>query len=145
MNGSERIISYPIQAPFAIHKYSLGIQENRVLRSSVPDDIAMHEAFTPAGIANPIIGSIGFATGQNVREWRVYRRIGTDGPLSLIAKKEGDTIDNTDTWTDSALPVATGTQVCYFGQIFDQNANPSALHPLGWGLISDTGRPLASR
>jgi hypothetical protein len=135
-NGSisdvnERQIYYDDQAPYALHRYNLGAQENCVPRSSVPDDNAIHEAFTPAGITNPIIGSISFVTGLGVREWRVYRRVGSDGPLSLIAKQEGDTIPNPGTWTDGALPVATGTTVCYFGQILDQNANPSALQPLG--------------
>ena len=92
---------------------------------------AVHESSEPDGTVNVISGSITFPLGQGVKEWRVYRRVGSDGEPSLIAKAEGSTIPNPGTWVDDAMPAENGAEVCYYGQILDENANPSPLSILG--------------
>jgi hypothetical protein len=126
-----RTLNDPDQPAYVIVRFTLGVIEDCQSISEATENPPIHEAFTPAGDVNPISGSITFPTGQGVKEWRVYRRIGSDGPLSLIAKAEGDSIPNPGAWQDGVFPAANGSTVCYFGQIFDQNANPSPLIPLG--------------
>jgi hypothetical protein len=122
----ERIVIDGKKTPFATHRYSLSAEMNCKNVSNVPGT-PTHEAYLPGGFSNPIVGTILFPAAQGVAEWRVYRRVGADGDLSLIAKGEGAALPNPSTWTDDALPLAPGTSVCYFGQVFDQNANPSPL------------------
>jgi hypothetical protein len=117
--------------PFAIFKFNLNTTQNCRNISTVPDSRPFHEASLVNGTVLPITGVISFPTDQGVGEWRVYRRVGYDGPLTLIAKAEGRTIPNPGTWQDGALPSASGTRVCYYGQILDQNANPGPLVLLG--------------
>jgi hypothetical protein len=119
------------QPEYVVHRFTITTEEQCRPISTATENPPVHEAFGPTGTANPISGSILFPEGQGVREWRVYRRVGSDGPLVLIAKAEGDAIPNPGTWQDDALPAANGSTVCYFGQILDQNANPSPLQPLG--------------
>ena len=143
------LVSSPAQAAafnskgglFATYEFSLTANQDCRAISTVPENPPVHESHTPDGLLIPIEGFIGFPVGQGVREWRVYRRIGTGGPLTLIAKAEGDAIPNPGTWTDEALPLAAGTQVCYFGQTFDQNANPSPLVPLGCTTLTNPDLP----
>jgi hypothetical protein len=101
----------------------------------------VHEASDPDGIVDPIDGSISFPAGLGVKEWRVYRRVAPDGELSLIAKAEGNAIPNPGTWQDDALPAANGTEVCYYGQLFDQNGNPGPLTPLGCVTLAHPNLP----
>jgi hypothetical protein len=108
-----------------------------IREASVP----VHESADIDGTVNVIQGSISFAADQGVREWRVYRRVGSDGPLSLIAKAEGGSIPNPGPWQDDALTSASGTSVCYYGQIFDQNANPSPLVLLGCTTMTHADLP----
>lgn len=130
----------PDQPPYLVHRFSLGVVEDCDPVSTVTGNPPVHEAFTLSGDVNPISGSISY-TDPGVKEWRVYRRIGSDGPLSLVAKAEGDSIPNPGTWTDDALPVAADSSVCYFGQIFDQNGNPSPLTPLGCTTLTNPDIP----
>ncbi len=134
------IVSFPAMAntngaqepaPFVVYPFTLRTEENCRPFSEVTEPRPMHEAFDEDGSANPITGSISFSDDQNVREWRVYRRVGTDGPLTLIARMEGDEVASPAPWMDDALPAASGARVCYFAQVLDQNANPSPLFPIG--------------
>ncbi len=83
------------------------------------------------GTVNIINGTLLLPVGENVHEWRIYRRVGRDGPLTLVKKGEGLDLPLAVAWEDDALPSASGAIVCYYGQVFDQNANPSPLRPLG--------------
>ncbi|HSP41935.1 MAG TPA: hypothetical protein VLO11_03610, partial [Luteolibacter sp.] len=116
---------------YAVHLFRLEAREDCRPVSSSPDPFPVHEAYDITGNLNPIIGSITFDPAQGVREWRVYRRVGTDGELSLIAKNEGDSLTSPAPWEDDALPAASGSRVCYYVQVLDQNANPSPLFPVG--------------
>ncbi|MCF7733528.1 MAG: hypothetical protein K9N23_17700 [Akkermansiaceae bacterium] len=115
--------------PYVVHRFSATARKD-CIDISVAEP-PFHESWNLDGTVNVINGGISFGLGQGVREWRVYRRIGTDGELSLIAKAEGDSIPNPGAWVDDALPAASGADVCYYGQILDQNANPSPLVLLG--------------
>ena len=107
---------------------------------SVTDNPPIHEASNPDGSVNPIDGVIEAPPAQGVSEWRIYRRVGPDGSLSLIAKMEG-TIPPSSVWQDDALPAANGTAICYYAQVFDQNANPSPLFPLGCVTLASPNLP----
>ena len=117
--------------PYIVHSFELQATKDCRAISGTPGTRPVHEAFDADGNLNPIIGSISFDTGQGVREWRVYRRVGSDGELSLIAKEQGDALTSPAPWMDDALPAASGTQVCYYVQVLDHNANPSPLFPIG--------------
>lgn len=133
-------VAYSAQSPaYVIHRFTATATIDCVDIASANPPV--HESADADGTVNIIHGSISFATGQGVREWRVYRRIGHDGELSLIAKAEGDSIPNPGTWQDDALPAASGVSVCYYGQIFDQNANPSPLVPLGCTTMVNSNLP----
>ena len=101
----------------------------------------VHESSDPTGLVNIIQGSLIIPPAQGVSEWRVYRRVGSDGPLSLIAKAEGSSLPSPATWQDDALPSANGESVCYYGQILDQNANPSPLELLGCVMMVNPNLP----
>lgn len=117
--------------PYAIFRFNLNTTQNCRNISTVPDSRPFHEVTLVGSTVLPISGVISFPADQGVAEWRVYRRVGLDGPLTLIAKAEGKQIPNPGTWQDGALPAANGTRVCYYGQILDENANPGPLVPLG--------------
>lgn len=89
-----------------------------------------HISSDPDGHVNAIDGGLTLPAGQGVSEWRVYRRVGADGALSLIKKGEGSSLPAAVTWQDDSPP-AVQARVCYYGQVLDQNANPSPLIPLG--------------
>ena len=125
--------------PYVIHRFSAVSQKDCVdIAAANP---SVHESSDVDGTVNVILGSILFPTGQGVGEWRVYRRVGDDGELSLIAKAEGDTVPNPGTWEDDALPSASGANVCYYGQVFDKNANPSPLMSLGCAMMVNPNLP----
>jgi len=117
------------ETPYVVHLFTANAPRRCVEVSTATPPV--HESSEPDGSVNVITGSITFPLGQGVKEWRVYRRVGSDGALSLIAKAEGDSIPNPGTWVDDALPAENGVEVCYYGQILDQNANPSPLSILG--------------
>ena len=124
---------------YVIHRFSATAQKDCVDFSSANPPV--HESSDVDGSVNVILGSISFPVAQGVGEWRVYRRVGDDGELSLIAKAEGEVIPNPGTWDDEALPSASGTNVCYYGQVFDKNANPSPLMPLGCVMMVNPNLP----
>lgn len=107
-----------------------------------------HEVANADGSINVIRGVLVY-DDEDIREWRVYRRIQPDGQLTLIAKGEGDpkgsntanTIPDGD-WQDDAPPGVPGTEVCYYGQILDQNANPSPLFLIGCVTIASPVLPV---
>jgi hypothetical protein len=122
-----------------------------------------HVAHDADGRVNFILGTVGFANQNKIREWRVYRRVGNDGELSLIAKGEGApkeegkpvrTINPDDAgklliqsipdgaWKDDALPAAPGTVITYYGQLFDQNGNGSPMTVLGVIRIASPHLPV---
>ena len=107
---------------------------------TVNDNPPIHEASNPDGSVNVIQGVIEIPPAQGVNEWRIYRRVGPEGSLSLIAKQEGS-IPASSVWEDDALPAANGVSVCYFAQVFDQNANPSPLYPLGCVTLASPDLP----
>ena len=90
-----------------------------------PDDLALHEVVDPDGLITPIVGTVIQPAGT--REWRVYRRINLSGPLTLIAKAEGNALPNPAPWVDDAIPSEPGTLICYYVQVFDEHGNPSVL------------------
>ena len=117
--------------PYVVQVFRLEASQDCRAISTVPDPFPVHEAYDVDGNLNPIAGSISFDPAQGVREWRVYRRVGSDGELSLISKNEGDSLASPAPWEDDALPAANGSRVCYYVQVLDQNANPSPLFPIG--------------
>lgn len=118
-------------APYARYPFNLTAEQQCRAISTVPDPRPIHEASNPDGSVNPITGSISFLPAQRVREWRVYRRVGSDAPLTLVEQKEGENLPTLDTWADPNMPAASGARVCYYLQTLDQNANPSPLEFLG--------------
>lgn len=118
--------------PYVIFSFRLDAREDCRTISTVPDPFPVHEAYDVGGNLSPIQGVISFDPAQGVREWRIYRRVGSDGELSLIFKNEDEfALPSPAPWEDDALPAANGSRVCYYVQVFDQNANPSPLYPIG--------------
>ncbi len=116
---------------YGVFPFQLSSERQCLFISSVPEPRPMHEAFGVDGSTNAVSGFITFLGGQGVSEWRVYRRVGAEGPLTLIAKAEGPELVSPAPWLDESLPAANGARVCYYAQTFDQNANPSPLFPIG--------------
>jgi hypothetical protein len=119
-----------VPASYARYQFKTDVSRQCLPVDQVPDNPPVHETRDPVGEVIPITGSILIPLAQGVKEWRVYRRIGPDGELSLIAKKEGS-LPAADTWEDDAPPNANGAEICYFAQVVDQNGNPSPLSLLG--------------
>ncbi|MCW1886811.1 hypothetical protein OKA04_18875 [Luteolibacter flavescens] len=126
--------------PYARYEFKTSATRRCSPIGSVPDNPPKHDSFNPDGTANPIGGSIEVPPNQGVKEWRIYRRVGDGGELSLIAKQEGS-IPPSSVWEDDALPAQNGVQVCYYAQVFDQNANPSPLIPLGCVVLTNPDLP----
>lgn len=118
-------------ADYAVYPFQLNTERQCRNITEVPDPRPVHEAFDADGSRNAITGVIAFLPDQGTREWRIYRRVGTDGPLTLVVKNEGPALISPAAWIDDALPAASGARVCYYAQVFDQNANPSPLYPIG--------------
>lgn len=129
-----------VPVPYARYIFEAGVTPDCNPIDVVLDNPPVHETRDPNGIVNVITGTIIPPLDQGVREWRVYRRVGADGPLSLIAKKEGS-LPASSTWEDDTPPNANGERVCYYAQVFDQNANPSPLIPLGCVLMLNPDLP----
>lgn len=120
---------------FSGHLAPISIDEWRVWRvvdpPRSPDPAnCPHTAF-PGGAAKiqPIHVTLNIPAGS--REYRIYRRIDA-GDLVLRAQGAGE-------WDDAAVAVAlddgmipqAGGAIRYYGQVFDQHGNPSALALLG--------------
>ena len=87
--------------------------------------VLVHDLVGPQNFILPISGQLSLDSGLG--SWRIYRRIGIDGELELIANGQGEELPNSAAWSDATPPVAGGTEVCYFAQTFDLNGNPSPL------------------
>lgn len=90
-----------------------------------PDDVVDHEPLDLDGSIDPITGTIVLPAGTF--EWRVYRRINLTGPLTLIAKAEGEGLPSPAPWDDDSMPYEPGTIICYYLQVFDEHGNASVL------------------
>jgi hypothetical protein len=89
--------------------------------------VAVHESH-PIGIpTNPCIKVTLTSSDPRVREWRLYRRV-DEGPITLIRQETNAPVTGATPfpYDDCDLPVNSG-MICYFGQVFDQQGNPSAL------------------
>lgn len=135
----ERAVSNAAAAPYVIHSFDA--DATKVTQDIGTANPPIHESADPDGTVNFVRGFINFPVNQNILEWRVYRRIGSDGPLSLIQKGEGADLPNPGTWVDDAPPAATAATVCYYGQTFDQNANPSPLENFGCTTMVNSNLP----
>lgn len=107
---------------------------------STPGGLVAHDLVGPDRLVRPVVGSS--YIGPGVGSWRVYRRIGPDGELELIANGEGEDLPTNVDWSDTAPPVAGGTEVCYYHQTFDFDGNPSPLSLIDCVLIRRTGTDL---
>ena len=118
-------------SPHNIAQYEF--EANGILECKSHTDFSRpyHYVASPSGQVNFIYGLLTIPVAENIHEWRVYRRVGRDGELTLVEKGEGQNLPALVSWTDDTLPSAPGAVVCYYGQIFDQNANPSPLTPMG--------------
>ena len=87
---------------YAAHVFKLDVEERCESISEAPESLPVHEAYDSEGNARVIEGFVNFDLAEGVREWRVYRRVGTGGQLSLIAKGEGDSITSPAPWQDDA-------------------------------------------
>ena len=90
---------------------------------------------SPAPPHNPV-GSNGQLTGvqgnvylsDDVREVRIYRRVGTGGPLTMVDQQSGPASIPTPFQWEEAAPILTpGVTVCYYAQTFDEHGNSSPL------------------
>lgn len=113
----------PTSTSISVARFLASVTEDCKTASGDPDDMAVHEPVRPDGTLVGVSGTINLT--PDAREWRVYRRIGHDGPQTLIAKDEGATLPTPAPWVDDAVPAAPGTTICYYLQTFDQNGNPS--------------------
>jgi hypothetical protein len=116
-------------ADLALYEFELFCGKQCISRSGAPEP-ATHVSNDPDGLVNPIDGGLSIPVGQGVTEWRIYRRIGARGELSLVKKGEGNALPLSVSWQDDSPP-SVNAMVCYYGQVLDQNANPSPLIPLG--------------
>ncbi len=113
----------PTPTSISVARFLASVTEDCQTTGSDPDEMAVHEPVRPDGTLVGVNGTINLT--PDAREWRVYRRVGHDGPQTLIAKDEGPNLPTPAPWTDDSVPAAPGTIICYYLQIFDQNGNPS--------------------
>lgn len=66
------------------------------------------------------------------REYKIYRRLGLNGPLVLIDQGLQDVAENPHVdWEDCTVPSMSGAESCYYGQVFDEHGNASPLVRFG--------------
>jgi hypothetical protein len=100
----------------------------------------VHDLVGPQREIIPITGQLSLPAGAG--SWRIYRRIGPDGELALIANGRSENLPPFGAWSDPTPPVVTGLQVCYYGQTFDADGNPSPLSNLGCVTVRRSGADL---
>ncbi|MBB5352486.1 hypothetical protein HNR46_002732 [Haloferula luteola] len=111
----------------AFNLYAFATFTRRDCKDSRPGgvDIEDHDAVLIDGTIQGVSGTI--TLPPTTAEWRVYRRVDLSGPLTLIAKAEGDSLPSPAPWIDEALPAEADAIVCYYFQAFDEHNNPSPL------------------
>lgn len=123
----------PPQSPreINIYRYDCGVRGRYTEISSIPptEFPKIHEFEGPNGAYVGPTGTINIPA--DAREWRVYRRTGPKGPYEMIDRGSGDSLPAVENWSDTAPPTVNDTQVCYFGQLFDENGNAGPLTQLG--------------
>lgn len=110
---------------------------------TITENPVVHESRDDEGKVNPVEGTVTVPANQGVGEWRVYRRVGSDGPLTLIFKREeeGSAEVQGGGWSDPTPPHANGARVCYYSQTIDKNGNPSELKRLGCMQMANPDLP----
>lgn len=112
-----------------IYAFDCTVEARYTPISGIPEHPPEHEVDGPNGI---IIGPNGtITTPPTSREWRVYRKVGAKGEYQLIARGNGSPIPANIPWADEAPPTTNGTEVCYFGQVFDEHGNSGPLTRIG--------------
>lgn len=82
---------------------------------------------------------------DDIREVRIYRRVGTAGKLTLIARQSGESaLPTVYSWKESAPVLINGIEACYYAQTFDENGNASPLTRIGCVTVvnEDLGVPM---
>lgn len=107
---------------------------------------ATPSGFSPVGADGSLTGVSGqvFLFGD-IREVRVYRRVGEAGSLELIDRLSGESALPTEyNWQEAAPVLLNGVEVCYFAQTFDEHGNASPLTRIGCVFITneDLGIPM---
>lgn len=74
-------------------------------------------------------------------KWKLYRRVGVDAQLELVDFGVWDLVSPVQ-WEDLDMPPEDGVEVCYYGQTFDENENPSVLTLIGCTTIRQNGSAL---
>ncbi len=123
------------QMPVQIVKFLGFMREDCGPTTGLPFPV-LHERLDTDLKINIITGFINLPPGT--AEWRIYRRVGLDGELELADKKEGDSLPAIDEWSDPNPPAASGTIVCYYGQVFNAQGTPSELVRFGECLQIDS-------
>ncbi len=105
-----------------------------------------HDVIGPKGI---IVGPLITATLPiGTAEYRIYRRVGPNGAYEMLDRGSADGLPSPlpgdVTFTDPAPPTVSGTSVCYFIQVFDENGNSGPRVKLGCLTIisGDLGTPM---
>lgn len=99
---------------------------------SVKEEIDPAEPLPPShdviDINGRIVGVSGFINfAPDVREVRIYRRVGRTGKLQLISQDAQKFFTQPFNWKDKAPSVLNGVEVCFFAQVFDEHGNSSPL------------------
>lgn len=107
---------------------------------------ATPSGFSPVGSDGSLTGVSGqvFLFGD-IREVRVYRRVGEAGTLELIDRLSGESaLPEEYNWRETAPVLLNGVEVCYFAQTFDEHGNASPLTRIGCLFITneDLGIPM---
>ncbi len=116
-----------------------------VKKNCVPVDTGTmppSDVIDPDGNINVITGVVNLTPG--VREVRVFRRIGHDGTMTMIAKTAllEDALQYN--WKEDAASLQNGVEACYYAQTFDEHRNSSPLIKLGCVILrsDNIGTPL---
>ena len=101
-----------------------------------------HTPIGPNGSITGVCGNV-YLSGD-IREVRIYRRVGRTGDLQLIARQSGQSALQDFTWKESAPTLVNGVECCYYAQSFDQHGNASPLTRIGCVTVvnEDLGIPI---
>lgn len=101
-----------------------------------------HIPVGPDGTITGVCGNV-YLDGD-IREVRVYRRVGQAGAFQLIARQSGQSSLPNFQWKETAPTLVNGIEVCYYAQTFDEHGNSSPLTRLGCVTVvnEDLGVPI---